>query len=270
VRSAAIVNGRWQEPSRQSGLTGESLLAIIKTSHAQGERQMEISDLCRQALIVCALVTALAGCNTGGSQVAPVGPMQQNGVASLALGANRVEPDRIIYTPSNVQIDNSSYNLDLNNDGTTDFTIAESNSQNEGCDRHTNYWGSLSVANSQSGGGVIGFTQLDGTYAEALKSGSLIGQGEAFSSGSVPMEYVAVLWLGYYHQCSGGRLHRGHWSNKTAYLGLAFPIRGKTHYGWAQLTVTCFNGNPCSWLTATLTGYAYQTRAGKSIKAGQM
>lgn len=43
---------------------------------------MTISDLNRYALTVFALVTVLASCNSGGSQVAPLGSMQQSAVQS--------------------------------------------------------------------------------------------------------------------------------------------------------------------------------------------
>jgi hypothetical protein len=58
--------------------------------------------------------------------------------------------------------------------------------------------------------------------------------------------------------------HVGPWFNVTEprYLGLSFLRNGRTHYGWARLTVQ----GP---LYAKLTGYAYETIPGKSIKAGQ-
>ena len=46
------------------------------------------------------------------------------------------------------------------------------------------------------------------------------------------------------------------------YLGLTFLRNGRTHYGWARLTVS-------GAFVAKLTGYAYETIAGKSIIAGQ-
>jgi hypothetical protein len=49
------------------------------------------------------------------------------------------------------------------------------------------------------------------------------------------------------------------------YLGLKFMIKGKTHYGWARLTVTRSNIT----VTATLTGYAYETIANKPIITGK-
>jgi hypothetical protein len=57
----------------------------------------------------------------------------------------------------------------------------------------------------------------------------------------------------------------GNWKGATnKYLGLAFQIHGKTHYGWARLTTHMFFKK-----SATLTGYAYETIAGKSIITGK-
>jgi hypothetical protein len=47
------------------------------------------------------------------------------------------------------------------------------------------------------------------------------------------------------------------------YLGLQFIIHGRIHYGWARLSVERAN------LTATLTGYAYETIPNKPIIAGK-
>jgi hypothetical protein len=52
----------------------------------------------------------------------------------------------------------------------------------------------------------------------------------------------------------------------SRYLGLKFEVDGKTHYGWARLTVQL----PGNYLiNATLTGYAYETVPDKGILAGQ-
>jgi hypothetical protein len=50
------------------------------------------------------------------------------------------------------------------------------------------------------------------------------------------------------------------------YLGLKFKIKGKTHYGWARLSVEA-SKRPYE-ITAVLTGYAYETIPGKPIIAG--
>jgi hypothetical protein len=59
----------------------------------------------------------------------------------------------------------------------------------------------------------------------------------------------------------------GRWVNVSdRYLGLKFKINGKFHYGWARLNVKVLRGQ--FKITATLTGFAYETIPGKAIIAG--
>ena len=59
----------------------------------------------------------------------------------------------------------------------------------------------------------------------------------------------------------------GRWVNvRDRYLGLKFKINGKFHYDWARLNVKVLKGK--FKITATLTGYAYETIPGKAIIAG--
>ena len=61
---------------------------------------------------------------------------------------------------------------------------------------------------------------------------------------------------------------KGKWANvKNEYLGLKFKIHGKTHYGWARLNVTYMPQGHS--ITATLTGYAYETIPNQGLRAGQ-
>jgi uncharacterized repeat protein (TIGR03803 family) len=53
---------------------------------------------------------------------------------------------------------------------------------------------------------------------------------------------------------------------KNRYLGVMFKIKGKIHYGWARLSVQV--QFPLT-ITATLTGYAYETIPNKAIIAGK-
>jgi hypothetical protein len=164
-----------------------------------------------------------------------------------------------------VQIENSSYDLDLKN-GTTDFVFTERNwTQRSSCFHSPDfdYYGQLTVTNGPSGGGVLSSYG----YAAALPSGAPIGPGhyESFGSGTVTMASVSEYWKPVFGRCYRFTNSQGNWLNVTAYLGLTFPLRGQTHYGWVQLSVTGLVA-----LTVTLTGYAYQTKAGKSIRAGQM
>ena len=69
---------------------------------------------------------------------------------------------------------------------------------------------------------------------------------------------VAYYWRSYQS------LNRGYWFNVTdRYLGLKFVVNGNTHYGWARLSVSS------GFVTATLTGYAYETIPNKSIITGK-
>jgi hypothetical protein len=60
----------------------------------------------------------------------------------------------------------------------------------------------------------------------------------------------------------------GQWKDvKNRYLGFRFAIKGRTHYGWAWFNVSC---NPKNLkISATLTGYAYETIPNKPIIAGK-
>jgi hypothetical protein len=58
----------------------------------------------------------------------------------------------------------------------------------------------------------------------------------------------------------------GPWANVASrYLGLKFVIKGETHFGWARLNVSCSNYQ----VTATLTGYAYESIANRPIPTGK-
>ncbi len=109
-------------------------------------------------------------------------------------------------------------------------------------------------------------------YARALTRGAKIGPNadSFFYRGLV--EFSAT--------SQGVKYCKGYWASdlqnrffgcgdtKNKYLGVSFLLNGQTHFGWVRLTVTTNsdpNGPP---LTATITGYAYETVANKPIKAG--
>lgn len=148
----------------------------------------------------------------------------------------------IVYTATHRVIHpNSSYNLDLNHDGKADFTFANHYWCTDGLCRAT-----LSVRGPY--GLVAGYAGLFGTpFAYALKAGARIGP---------EISLVGRIMYG-----SGGQ-----WFDVTRrYLGLAFQVKGITHYGWARLNVI----NHGFAITATLTGYAYETIPDKPIIAGK-
>ena len=160
---------------------------------------------------------------------------------------------KIVYTKVHVVLTlEGTYNLDLKNDGVTDFTIEVYH--------HVSMFPPCRTSDGvlelpASGNGAEGAPPL------ALKSGALIGHNRQFYGGNGVMAYA-----------QGGcqnHLHSGLWFDvPNAYLGLSFQLNGQTHYGWARLSVQ-YGGSRYQYFTSTLTGYAYETIAGKSIKAGQ-
>jgi hypothetical protein len=93
-------------------------------------------------------------------------------------------------------------------------------------------------------------------YAFALKAGARIGGAQYFVG-----QQIASVIAG-----PGGVYYDGSWVNvKNRYLGLQFKIKGATHYGWARLNVRVQKQR----VTATLTGYAYETVENQSIVVGR-
>lgn len=176
------------------------------------------------------------------------------GVSLLALA--RTADAKIIYTPAHQVIGaHHSYNIDLNHDGTTDFTIANSVSA---C---TDFCFFELRQQPAVGNSALGYILGSGFLLDsALKSGARIGAGRPFKKGTAAM---AVVRANYY--TSNRTIAYGAWVNvKDRFLGLKFQIKGKTHYGWARLMVKVSK----TTISATLTGYAYETIPGKAIIAG--
>jgi hypothetical protein len=171
------------------------------------------------------------------------------GVLALVQPANA----KIVYTNIHHVIGiGGSYKLDLNHDGMTDFTLR--NRFNSGQS------GAFAVLSAipAAGNGVRGFKTVRGwAWASALQRGVRIGGGQYFSANAMATAFASEAGSG-----SGGS-----WINvQNRYLGLEFKIKRKVHYGWARLSVQVQGLS----ITATLTGYAYETIAGKSIRAGKM
>jgi hypothetical protein len=171
------------------------------------------------------------------------------GVGALAL--TMPAEAKIVYTPAHHVIkQGGSYKLDINHDGTTDFTLKDSYTATT-----SGFFALLSAAPA-AGNGLEGWVGGQ-AWAFALKAGAGVGPRHYFP-GKVLMAAGSL---------AGSLSYAGSWVNvKNRYVGLKFKIAGKTHYGWARLSVQVTNR---SSITATLNGYAYETVAGKSIRAGQ-
>ena len=191
------------------------------------------------------------------------------GVGCLAL-AQPAEA-RIVYTPVHHVIGkNRSFRIDLNHDGIADFIV-----YNYGSVSKSNGANFILASIQESGGGIVGSNQYYFVSFSALKQGARVGYGDPFL---VPQNGHGILIAQCENQhrtnsappCTTNKTFHtsGHWANvKNRYLGLQFPIAGKTHYAWARLSVEV--SRKPFMATAILTGYAYETVPGKSIIAGK-
>lgn len=178
------------------------------------------------------------------------------GVGTMAL--SQPSQAEVVYTPTNQQIKlGTTLSLDLNNDGVTDFFIRnlyavciETSARKE-CSNFIDQ--SLQVAPVSPNGVGAG-----PRWAPALPAGEKVGLGDRFAAvGS--MEFCTT-------SRSSVPISGGPWRNKKdRYLALAISIDGEMHYGWARFSVGL--SKPCK-VEAVLTGYAYETVAGKPILTG--
>jgi len=174
------------------------------------------------------------------------------GVGTLAL-AQPAEA-KIVYTHAHRVINpGGSFKLDLNHNGVPDFTLKNYTYCN------TDQCFFKLVEEGAAGNSVVGVGR--GSFqplASALSRGARIGRGGRF--------YGRTAILAYAYYGGGGSFASGKWVNVTnGYLGMRFQIKGKTHYGWARLSVKVSK----TLVTSTLTGYAYETIPNKPIIAGK-
>lgn len=168
------------------------------------------------------------------------------GVAALALA--QPSDAEVVYTPANVKI-SGSYALDLNNDGTPDFTF--------------NKWELFESA----GHIALFYLNFDvvgnGILIGPLAKGAKIGPLQAFISHAG--SYGDAFMYGtssFFRSGSDQHASFGPWVKQTnKYVGLKFLIDNKFHYGWARVSRDTTG--------TTLTGYAYETVPGIRILAGQ-
>jgi hypothetical protein len=171
--------------------------------------------------------------------------------AGLLFTAPEAEAE-VVYTPAHVVIDQgSTYALDVNHDGVVDFIFS----------------------NWSSGFGLI---QLFGVSPQGHIN-AVVNAGFCITSNLLPRAEPAALAFGVeigkqlkftpYGQCMRSDVYsdtQGKWQHvSNQYLGLGMRIDGELHYGWARLSTSGKQG-----FQAVLTGYAYETEAGKPIIAG--
>jgi hypothetical protein len=193
-----------------------------------------------------------------------------SGVSLAALGAPAKA--EIVYTPANTVI-NGGYNLDLNNDGKPDFGIGTGdvlgtfNYVNVACAAHVTYPNTpKGIACNYLTNQVWG-RGTSARFASALPAGVKVGPNQSYFQAAKYPFGVKMGWVGCKCTTYGGSFTGGQWlGTQNRYLGLQFVINGEVHYGWARLNVGFTSKGR---ITATLTGYAYETIPNKPIITGK-
>jgi len=182
------------------------------------------------------------------------------GVGILAL-AQRAEA-RIIYTPAHKAIKlGDKVPLDLNHDGKADFMLQESVFVTSVVQYKYIVLAAFPIVKVEPPGNAVWGA---GDDASALAAGVRVGPNGRFSYGEKEMASDLYNVHGSGTSCGGA------WNNvKKRYLGFKFTIKGKTHFGWARLNVSCTNTMGVHQVNGLLTGYAYETIANKAIVTGQ-
>jgi hypothetical protein len=174
------------------------------------------------------------------------------GVGALAMASSAEA--KIVYTPTKVRIGLVPVQIDLNHDGLTDFVLAQYGSATT-----YRYFNKLYEYSPDSQASNQVFGTANG-WAKAFPPGVKIEPnnrkfGTGGLAGSARLKH------------GGSTTFKGPWANsgkglKDHYLGFKFYVNGKAHFGWARLSV-----KPKS-ISATLTGYAYETVPNKAIATG--
>jgi len=167
----------------------------------------------------------------------------------------------VVYTPVNVSIAvNDSYPIDLNHDGVTDFVL-RSHLLQDYCLGGDGYTWNLSVTPAAGAAVVV----ANGSYAAGLLYGMHVDGDQNWSPSSALLSQLE------WGPCGYGLY--GQWSNlPNRYLGLLFRMPGtnEVHYGWAKVSeVAHFDGLGHVHAVTILTGFAYETVAGRGILTGQ-
>ncbi len=168
--------------------------------------------------------------------------------AILAGSASDVEAEAV-YTPVHSRI-YQDFLIDLNHDGIPDFHVTSYDFSGAG---------ELAVYPLVQGNRIAatpGLCQIHPNGAVALPKGAVIGPGVQFGAKADCMAFGFR---------SASSTSNGAWLNaKDRYLGFAFVIDGKEHFGWARLSMGRFIFEELG----IITGYAYETIPGKPIVAG--
>ncbi len=170
------------------------------------------------------------------------------GAAGIAVSASLAEAE-VVYTPAHARVE-QDFPIDLNHDGINDFHVTSYDFSGSG---------ELAVYPLVEGNRIISTPEVCRDKpggAAALHEGGIIGAARDFSAEANCMAYGFR---------SSINVSNGAWAHaKNLYLGFAFVIDGKQHFGWARLSFGQFSFQELG----IITGYAYETIPGKPIIAG--
>jgi hypothetical protein len=242
-----------------------------------------VRDMCVKCALTHARRTIIMACLFGGAMKRPARvPLKlpeslHKRLSAYALAASAVgvgmlaQPaeGRVVYTPADVRVGGRGFNiyrLDLNHDGATDFVLSSFFAFDAELAVCAPGMGSHPCVSNSKGNRVNeiwGYRTAGHSYgwASALRPGARVAANRKhFLSRNIVMAIASCAG-------SGCLPARGPWNGAATnqYLGFKFRIKGKIHYGWARINVVA----PPPNTQITLTGYAYETIAGKPIIAGK-
>jgi hypothetical protein len=179
----------------------------------------------------------------------------------------------IIYTDvnpdSSILLATDSFNLDLNNDGVTDFEFNKqlSSSECRSPEQPTfTFHIHLSVTPANAGSAIM--TNTSNLLALALDSSTPIGPDSLWATTS-----EVLLEGGAISNCTNVSGHAGYWIDVSdKYIGLKFIKDNNTYYGWARLSSTYSVVSPSILIIGgelILKDYAYNNVPNQPILAGQ-
>jgi hypothetical protein len=172
----------------------------------------------------------------------------------MVCAMNQSGNAQIVYTDINPDVaSNSSYSLDLNNDGVMDFNIsAISMNLSDGYSSYVNAYG-------LNGNRVA--TSLNSSYAKGFSSGTTIDGSAIWSAqGTLKSKYNYCVPFG---GCSSGG--SGSFGGPEKFLGLQLVLNGQSYYGWARLKKVSVSNNSALF---TIKDYAFDSTPNHSIFAG--
>ncbi|HEY7095406.1 MAG TPA: hypothetical protein VH437_01700 [Terriglobales bacterium] len=166
--------------------------------------------------------------------------------AGSALAAAPASHAEVIFTRHDASLlDGGTLNIDMDNDGASDFRLILS--------QPLTYSHYRAYANLRAYGAGSNWLGANGSgFAEALKRTARIGDGRRFAHRAIMATDL---------------LYRGEWLSVTdRFLGVRFLIDGENHYGWIGFRrVRDFAPGQ---MMVVLAGYAYETVPNKTIVAG--